>query len=175
MSSPSSEQATAAESAVGYFPTATDYAQALALAQAKPDPVFHWIWLTISTVVVLLAITMSIENRERVALPGMTWPVPELCTTKAWLGIACPGCGMTRSFISAGHGRWTEAWSYNVIGIPLFWITVFQIPYRAIQLWRIRRQQPEFQLGTLATAVFLLILLVMVATWVQTQWAMWLG
>jgi hypothetical protein len=35
------------------------------------------------------------------------------CPFKLWLGVDCPGCGMTRSVVLALGGRWGEAAAYN--------------------------------------------------------------
>jgi hypothetical protein len=41
----------------------------------------------------------------------------ELCWFKAWTGLPCPGCGMTRSGSSLLHGDLLHAWNYNPFGL----------------------------------------------------------
>jgi hypothetical protein len=50
---------------------------------------------------------------------------------------------MTRCFISLAHGDFAAAWSYNPAGLLLFAVVAFQVPFRTVQLWRIRGGLPE--------------------------------
>lgn len=104
----------------------------------------HFVILILCAIVVGLAMSMSIEGSEKVALPGMQSTLPELCHLKRVFHVPCPGCGLTRSFISMGHFNLLAAASYNVMGIPLFLLTLLQIPYRAYWLLR-----PDRRLMTL--------------------------
>jgi hypothetical protein len=79
--------------------------------------------------------------------------------------IGCPGCGMTRCFISLMHGDLAAAWSYNSAGFLLFGLMAAQIPFRSLQLWRIRRGLAELRTGWTAQ-----ILLGVLAVWMIVQW-----
>lgn len=46
--------------------------------------------------------------------------VPFNCFFRDYLGIRCPGCGLTRSFKSILNLNFKSAIYYNIIGIPLF-------------------------------------------------------
>lgn len=105
----------------------------------------HLLILLGCLLVVTLSMTMSIQGREKVALPGMGSPLPELCHLKRLLHVPCPGCGLTRSFIAMGHFDLFAAAAYNIAGIPLFLITFFQLPYRAY--WLYRPDKKEMTLG----------------------------
>jgi Protein of unknown function (DUF2752) len=128
---------------------------------ARPDPLYHLVLLSLSLGVLLLAALLSVRGRSEVVVPVVELPLPELCMTKRIMGLACPGCGLTRSFISLAHGDFPAAWSYNPAGVWLFAIMALQIPFRTIQLWRIRRGRPEivfhratqFALGFFAIAL----------------------
>ena len=43
-----------------------------------------------------------------------------LCPVMRWLGVRCPGCGLTRGFISILRGDFEKAASDHVLSIPLF-------------------------------------------------------
>lgn len=64
-------------------------------------------------------------------------PVPgRSCASKFLTGLDCPGCGLTRSFLSLAHRRWEEAWHFNRAGGLLFAAMLFQFPYRGLRLLR---------------------------------------
>lgn len=125
----------------------------------------HLVILIGCAIVVGLAMSMSIEGGERVALPGMGSNLPELCHLKRVFKIPCPGCGLTRSFISMGHFNLLAAASYNVIGIPLFLLTLLQIPYRAYWLMR-----PDERLMTLRAFRFEGAFMVGICVLLIAQW-----
>lgn len=92
------------------------------------------LWLSIA--VVLAAATLRISASDRVYLPALeAYPLPQICSLRRLTGYPCPGCGMTRSFISMAHVQFSAAFSYHPLGPLLFLATVAQIPYR---LWRLR-------------------------------------
>ncbi len=37
----------------------------------------------------------------------------------AWWGIPGPSTGMTRALVAAWHGRWSEAFQWSPLGLPL--------------------------------------------------------
>jgi hypothetical protein len=98
--------------------------------------------------VLLVAALLRVEEGASVVIPFVNRTLPELCYWRIMTGMECPGCGLTRCFIAAAHGDLAAAWSYNPIGVLLFAGVVFQIPYRAWQLWRISTGRDE--LGTIA-------------------------
>ncbi|MBI5251316.1 MAG: DUF2752 domain-containing protein [Desulfomonile tiedjei] len=54
----------------------------------------------------------------------------DTCLSRRVLGISCPGCGLTRSFVAMAHGETRAAFRYNPMGPILFVVCCFQIPYR---------------------------------------------
>lgn len=46
--------------------------------------------------------------------------IPYECPFQKYLHIACPGCGLTRSFLAILHLDFLSALKYNLLGIPLF-------------------------------------------------------
>lgn len=125
----------------------------------------HLILLVLCAIVVGLAMSMSIEGGEKVALPGMQSPMPELCHLKRVFHIPCPGCGLTRSFISMGHFNLFAAASYNVVGIPLFILTLLQIPYRAYWLAQPERKKMTLRGFRLEGAFMIGISVLLLAQW----------
>jgi uncharacterized protein DUF2752 len=133
----------------------------------RPDPLYHIVLLVLSSSVLIAAAVLSVRNQTEVLVPLFGFPLPELCLMRRSLGIDCPGCGLTRSFISLAHGNLRGAWSYNPAGPLLFAILAFQIPFRIHQLWRIRHRRPEVVMGVAAQVgwgIFVVALM--------TQWAL---
>ena len=105
---------------------------------APPETVLHWTLLGISSAVVLAAVLLQVRGEAQVILPVIGTPLPGTCTFKQFIGADCPGCGLTRCFVSMGHGQLGRAWHFNPAGIAFFAIVAGQIPFRAIQLWRLK-------------------------------------
>ena len=119
--------------------------------------------------VMILSLLLSVREERQVLIPMFGAPLPELCMTKRWFGQPCPGCGMTRSFISLGHGDVRAALHYNPAGPLLFAILAMQIPLRLVQLVRIRRGLPELRFGWLPQALFGVLGVIMVGQWILRQ------
>lgn len=126
------------------------------------DPVGDWFLLILSTAIITLSFLMSIKGDTQVCFPGTTSPLPETCNFRRWSGLDCPGCGMTRAFISIARGDFAKAWNYNPAS-PFFYLLVAcQIPFRAVQLWRIRGGGPPiFVSGWGYTPAFMLMALLL--------------
>ncbi len=89
--------------------------------------------------VIAAAALLGVRDERQVHLPQLSWTVPELCSYHVITGLDCPGCGMTRSFISLAHGRWLDAFHYHPLGAVLFAYLAAQVPFQAWQIFRIRR------------------------------------
>lgn len=50
-----------------------------------------------------------------------------ICPFRYFTGLLCPGCGMTRSFLSIGYDGITQAVSFNPIGPFFFSYLIYQI------------------------------------------------
>ena len=47
-----------------------------------------------------------------------------ICAFKYLTGLPCPGCGLTHSFCSIGKGDLSNAFSYHLLGPPLFLFSI---------------------------------------------------
>ncbi|MBC8351551.1 MAG: DUF2752 domain-containing protein [Planctomycetes bacterium] len=138
----------------------------VAQSQCAPDATFHWVFLGISSVVVLLAVLLQVQGEEQVVIPALGVPLPGTCTFKQYVGVDCPGCGLTRCFVSMGHAQLERAWHFNPVGIAFFVVVVSQIPFRAFQLWRLKRGVGEIRLGTWGYSVMVFVLVGLLAQWI---------
>jgi Protein of unknown function (DUF2752) len=132
----------------------------------QADTMLHWTLLVISAAVVLLALVLQVRGEEQVVVPGIGMPLPGTCTFKKYVGANCPGCGLTRCFVSTAHGELGRAWHFNPVGIAFFVVVISQIPFRTIQLWRIRRGLPEIYLGWWGYSLMLIVMGALLVQWV---------
>jgi hypothetical protein len=63
-------------------------------------------------------------------------PLPEVCQTRARLGLPCPGCGLTRCLVHAAHADFSAAAGASPVGLLLCLGMFLQLPYRLWRLWR---------------------------------------
>lgn len=131
----------------------------------RPDAWYHFVLLTLCGGILFLSVVLTVQHGTQVVIPFVGQPLPELCFLRRYLALDCPGCGLTRCFISLGHGDVPAAWSYNPAGLLLFAVIAFQIPFRAIQLWRIRAGRAELETGYLAAAVWGAFATLLFAQW----------
>jgi hypothetical protein len=136
-----------------------------AAAPRRASPAYHAWLLGLSVAVIVLAALLNIRQETQVVLPWLGVPLPEICWWRRYLGLDCPGCGLTRCFISMAHGDLAGAWHYHPLGIFLFAALFAHVPYRAVQWWRVRRGLAEWRLPGLAIATWILIAL-LAAQWV---------
>ncbi len=116
--------------------------------------------------VVVASMTMSIRDGQRVRLFGFP-ELPELCQFRSIYGVQCPGCGLTRSFISMGHFDVVAAWNYHSVGVCFFLVVVFQIPFRCLQISRHHRRLPQLHLGPAPQWVFGTLLVAAMIQWIS--------
>lgn len=114
-----------------------------------------------SSIIVLLAVLMSTEGDRKVMVPVLNKPLPPLCTAQRFFNVDCPGCGLTRCFISLAHGDVARAWRFNPAGLWFFALVAVQIPYRTWQLWRLRTGREPLRLGRTNWMLWLLLVLLL--------------
>ena len=121
-------------------------------------------WCSRSPAVVLLAFLLHELPDGRVAVRGLPqFPLPQTCASRAWLGLRCPGCGLTRSIIHLAEGDWRASWHDHRLGGLLAIVIAFQIPYR---LYALRRPGRPLLLDILADRDRLYALIaLLVANW----------
>ena len=91
--------------------------------------------LWISVAVLALSFLLQVRSDQRVALLGFDrLPAPEMCGSRLWFGIECPGCGLTRGFIRLAAGDWSRAVALNRAAPLLAFAVLIQIPYRLASL-----------------------------------------
>lgn len=97
----------------------------------------HLAVLGLSIGVIVLALIMTTIHDHQVAFIGLSqYPLPDICQSRIWLHMDCPGCGLTRSFIHLFHGRFAASFQMHRFGWLLASLVALQIPYRLAALTR---------------------------------------
>ncbi len=102
----------------------------------------HVVFLLMSAAVIVCSAMMTSEGATTVRIPGIPFSMPESCMSRRVWGIDCPGCGLTRSFISMSHFQFSRAIAFNPAGPIVYLFFLIQIPwhgYQMVRLWRLKR------------------------------------
>ena len=130
------------ESAIEIEPSAAPtVAQQLSPSYVRSELFVHGLFLAMACGVLLLSFLMRSEGESSVYMPGFNSPMPETCAAKRLFGIDCPGCGMTRAFISISSGQFVRAWNFNRAGIVLYLFVLIQLPWHLMQIWRLKKNR----------------------------------
>jgi hypothetical protein len=100
--------------------------------------------LVLAGLVIVAAFILQVApDGDRVYLRGTpAAKVPPLCFSRAVLGVPCPGCGLTRSFIYLAQGNWSASWEAHRLGWLIAALTLLQVPYRLYEITSPGRWQP---------------------------------
>ncbi len=88
-----------------------------------------------------------------------------LCAVKLFLGIDCPGCGMTRSLALLTHGRFRESIYMHPFGV-FFAMWLFYIFTREILTILTGRQMPQLLSRKASNIVIMTITFALIGQWV---------
>ena len=120
--------------------------------------------LAIAVGVLLAVRTLSLDE-GRVTLPLVHWPLPTTCTLRRLTGLACPGCGLTRSLIALAHQDPAAAWQFNPAGCLLFILLVFHVPLALLQEVLFWSGRPPLRLLPLYRVLAVLLVTGLVGQW----------
>ena len=86
---------------------------------AAPQPSKRMAAVIVAGLAVVFLI--SILYRPQEATDGQYFTI---CGFKNFTGLPCPGCGLTHSFCAIGKGDLAAAFVYNILGPPLFLLSL---------------------------------------------------
>jgi hypothetical protein len=125
-------------------------------------PSTHRDVLIIAAMIVIGALSLRLVGTDRVAFFfAPNHPLPTVCLSRAWLGIDCPACGLTRSFVCLAHGRWRTSLAYHPLGWLMAVLVLAQFPYRLACLTGMR---PLPRACT--TSIAWILAAILVAAWI---------
>ncbi len=143
--------------------------------ESTPQPIRNplpiQIWFFGCLAVIVLAAILETHGGREVFWPGTSQALPETCASRWRLGMDCPGCGLTRSFILLAHGDITGAWRLHSVGVLLFGYVLAQLPL-SLAHW-CGWQHRGLRIWTRANEVAIIVLAVLLA--VRWLWRLFLG
>jgi hypothetical protein len=89
-------------------------------------------------------------------------PLPTLCLMRSVLGVRCPGCGLTRSWIDLLHGHWRDSLAQHPFGAVALLYVLAQLGWL---LSKRRRAAGSTRATRALDRAGLALLLLMAATW----------
>ncbi len=98
----------------------------------------HATFFLVAASVLSLAWILRLDRDGQVVTPMWEVALPQSCMFRRLTGYDCAGCGLTRSFICVARGQLVRAGGFNPAGPLVFAFVLAQIPYRLIQLGRIK-------------------------------------
>jgi hypothetical protein len=127
---------------------------------------YHLSIFVVSALILAAAAFLNIPESGGVEAPFFG-TLPGICTWKRFFGLDCPGCGLTRCFVALAHGHIRQAWHFNPAGLLLFALLLYQLPFRAVQIWRISKGRCDYRHSNwvLTVAAWLIIAALLI------QWA----
>lgn len=114
----------------------------------------HLVFLGIAGAMIIASFVFSLEGENGVRIPGIPIRMPETCTAKRVWGVDCPGCGLTRSFVSMSGGEIWKAFGFNPAGPLVYLFVLVQIPWHLFQLARIAIGKFPFESFWLYVPIF---------------------
>ena len=121
---------------------------------------YHRRMLVLACLVIVLAFALHELPDGRVAVRGFSWfPLPQTCASRIYLGLKCPGCGLTRSIIHLAEGNWRASWHAHRLGVVMALLIMLQIPYHWLALRQPGRHliAPHWQAIFACTLIALLV------------------
>jgi hypothetical protein len=124
----------------------------------------EWVLLGMAVAVLAASFVFQPSAGGNLRLPWSTTELPGICWWKRTTGVDCPGCGLTRCFVSLAHGDVAAAAHHHPFGLLLFVVVAAQIPYRAIKIRRLARRLPPWS-HPLLTAIPWFLVAGLLAQW----------
>lgn len=125
----------------------------------------HVIFLLICSAAIVGSFLLGVNTGSKITTPWLHVPTPSVCQFHNLTGLDCPGCGLTRAFVSIAHGNLAAAWRYNGASLLVFSFVLAQIPYRSVQIWRIRNGLPELYWPRTSNVIVWIVVAALFAQW----------
>ncbi len=135
----------------------------------RPDRTTSVIWLFGALVLIVTSLLLKAGDGRQVVVRGLDVALPESCASYRLLGINCPGCGLTRTFVAVSDGRLGDAMNLNPVGVVGYFFVLVQIPLAAIHFLMLTRGMQSKAFSKLISWnqwAFFAVLLGLVCQWI---------
>jgi hypothetical protein len=134
------------------------------------DRAWHIQVLVICAMALAAAPLLQVQGPQKVSLRGWAAAeLPPLCGSQVMFGISCPGCGLTRSWVSLAHGDVSRSLMHHRLGWLLMALAMLQIPYRLHALYTGRPLLPD----RLASGIGFALVAALIINWLVGLWLAW--
>ena len=100
----------------------------------------HYFVLFVSTAIMIFSFILKVSSDNKIKFPIISnVDFSGFCFFEQVTGVKCPTCGLTKSFISISHLNFKKSIEYNKLGLIIYFIFLFQVPYRAIEIIKYKR------------------------------------
>lgn len=93
----------------------------------SPDAGFHFMVFGICFSILLIALVLGRIDWIYERIIGANIGLPGLCIFRNTTGLPCPGCGLTRAFVSAGNGDLALSLHFHRLGWLVILYTILQM------------------------------------------------
>lgn len=130
-----------------------------------PEAGFHFMVFSICLTILFLALVMGKIDWVFQRVVAEKTGLPSLCMFRNITGLPCPGCGLTRSFVSAAHGDLALSLHFHRFGWLLILYTFLQMIRHAGWLALARRRPSIEHLGLWLDRGLIPIAVLLVLNW----------
>lgn len=103
---------------------------------------------------------------SRVRLGGAA--IPNVCMFRAYTGLPCPGCGLTRSLILAAHGKIGLSFSFHRLGFITIIYVLLQFVMNLGYILISRRRAPLSRCLKILHRGIIVLAVLFVLNWILT-------
>ena len=125
----------------------------------------HLVVLIVCLSIIAMALVLKPQGDQLQIGPAR---LPGLCVLKQTTGIPCPGCGLTRSVVSAVHGDWAASRAFHHLGPLVLFFLVLQVIYRSAWLGLPRLRTKLARAGRILDLALFPLMVLMLINWIPT-------
>lgn len=125
----------------------------------------HLVVLTVCLSIIALALVFKPKGSQLQVGPVT---LPGICVLKQTTGIPCPGCGLTRSVVSAVHGNWAASRRFHRLGPVVLVFVLLQVLYRLIWLGLPALRSKLTRVGRILDLGLFPLMVLMFINWIPT-------
>jgi hypothetical protein len=121
--------------------------------------------LVVLLIIIAATFTFNVKSNTSYIPFLKGFQIPKSCFILTVTGYPCPTCGMTRSFISIGHGEFAKALRYNFGGIFAYVLCLMEIGYLGLKIASKGTSKWLIPMGKAVKLQFIITSVVVLVSW----------